>query len=565
MGQPDPERFGITMKKTAKFRKEVSQTQLILFVALFLTTTGNFAFFTNIADVFPWNSGNAGFLLSMVVLLVSVQALFMALFSLVFPVRVVVSVFILLASPIGYASNQFGAVIDTLMIQNILQTDAHEVSDLLNTGFQLRVLLLGIIPVIGVWKFPVKPASWKHKVLSGLGVIGAALAVLMISFVSFGAQYASFIRDHKRLRYYANPVFAIYSAADYWLENISGTNVAALNPVLPNARIAHADGRRKLIIMVVGEAARVDRFSLNGYERATNPYLAMENRIISYTRITACGTSTAVSVPCIFAPQGRREFDENVATTTENLLDVLDRVGINVLWRDNNSGSKDVATRIRFEAFNSPEVNPDCDVECRDIGMLRGLQEYIDTQEGDILVVLHQMGNHGPAYFKRYPAEYEKFTPACHSEELSLCSQAEISNAYDNAILYTDFFLSKVIALLKANTPRFGTAMFYVSDHGESLGEKGAYLHGWPYMFAPAEQIDVPLILWIGETSNIDFASALALKDQASSHDAIFNSLLLAFDITDKLPRMPRTLFELDEDRERPPSPNIGTGISSLH
>jgi lipid A ethanolaminephosphotransferase len=177
--------------------------------------------------------------------------------------------------------------------------------------------------------------------------------------------------------------------------------------------------------------------------------------------------------------------------------------------------------------------------------MLHGLQNYIDAQSGDILIVLHQMGNHGPAYFKRYPADFERFRPACKSEDLSRCTDTEIGNAYDNAILYTDYFLSEVIALLKSNTPKFETAMLYVSDHGESLGEKGLYLHGMPYMLAPAEQTEVPVLVWASEASDVDLSVAVDRQGQINSHDAVSYSLLALFEIETPPPANAPLLFAL--------------------
>jgi len=317
--------------------------------------------------------------------------------------------------------------------------------------------------------------------------------------------------------------------------------------IAPDAKIPATDNDHELIIMVVGETARSDRFSLNGYQRNTNPALVLENRLISYTHISACGTSTAISVPCMFALAGHENFDRKTAKQTENILDLLDHAGVSVLWRDNNSDSKGVAVRIKYEDYKNPTVNPVCDTECRDIGMLHGLQNYIDAQEGDILIVLHQMGNHGPAYYKRYPPEVEHFKPACHSAELSECSAEEINNAYDNAIRYTDYFLSMVIALLKANTPTFETTMLYVSDHGESLGENGLYLHGMPYLFAPREQTLVPLIIWAGSSSDIDLTSARAYHTMDNSHDAVFHALLSLFEIKSNFPDTSTKLFKMRE------------------
>ncbi len=160
--------------------------------------------------------------------------------------------------------------------------------------------------------------------------------------------------------------------------------------------------------------------------------------------------------------------------------------------------------------------------------MLTNIQAYIDAhQVGDIFIVLHQMGNHGPAYYKRYPPAFEKYTPTCKSNQLENCSQEEIDNAYDNAILYTDYFLSKVIQILKNNNEKFESALFYVSDHGESLGEHGVYLHGMPNFIAPDEQQRVPALMWFGSNFKEKKIESLpAKKDIQYSHDNIFHTIL---------------------------------------
>jgi lipid A ethanolaminephosphotransferase len=235
----------------------------------------------------------------------------------------------------------------------------------------------------------------------------------------------------------------------------------------------------------------------------------------------------------MFSALGAENYDGDKARTTENALDVLHVAGVNVLWRDNNSSSKNVSDRLPTEDFRTPSTNTICDDECRDVGMLVGLQDYINSHpEGDILIVLHQMGNHGPAYYKRYPKSFEKFTPACQTNELSECSIEEIGNAYDNAILYTDYFLSKVIALLKQNDDKFETVMMYASDHGESLGENGMYLHGMPNFVAPKAQRQVPMIFWLGANyDDVPFEALAAKRDMPLNHDIIFHSLLSVMEV----------------------------------
>lgn len=305
-----------------------------------------------------------------------------------------------------------------------------------------------------------------------------------------------------------------------------------------DAHIPAADQGRELIILVVGETARADRFSINGYARETSPQLQAA-QAISFSNFRACGTSTAVSVPCMFSASGMADFDLKKEGTQENLLDVLRHAGINVLWLDNNSDSKGVAIRTPYQDYKTPERNPVCDLECRDEGMLSKLQDYIDNHPtGDIFIVLHQMGNHGPAYYKRYPPEFEKFRPACKNNELGKCSTEEISNAYDNAILYTDHFLGKAIALLKQNDASFETGLFYVSDHGESLGENGLFLHGLPRAIAPDSQLLVPAIIWLGSGfRDIDKPAMLKKRKDRFSHDNVFHTILGMMEIGTELYR----------------------------
>lgn len=520
---------------------------LLIVIALFLAASANITFFKELSEVYPWSGGNALFLVSVAVAVTAAICLFLAMFSLVLPVRLVVGVFLLTAAASAYFTDQFGTIIDTGMLENILQTDAAEASDLFSWHLLLRLVLLGVIASVIAWRLPLRSPTPLKRSVQLLATATGSLALMAVCIFSFSDQYAGFFREHKVLRSYINPLMPIYSALRYSGDRLRGPEHHTFSQTAPDAHIDEEDEGHELIILVVGETARRDHFSLNGYSRDTNPELEKESRLISYNNIASCGTSTAVSVPCMFAAAGREKFDLDNAKYQENLLDILKRAGVSVLWRDNNSSSKGVADRVNYQDFRSADLNPDCDIECRDVGMLAGLQNYIDQQPGDILIVLHQMGNHGPAYYKRYPANFERFTPACRSQDFSDCSQEEIANAYDNAILYTDYFLSQVINLLKQNTPRYETAMLYVSDHGESLGEHGLYLHGAPYVMAPHEQTDVPILLWLGESADIELEEALAAKDKHNTHDAVFHSLLSAFEVeTAELDRE-NTLFQVGQ------------------
>jgi len=510
---------------------KLTPIKLILLVSAFIVLTGNFTFFTQVEKIYPSNINNAIFFISLVFFHFSLLSLLMITLTLCLPVRVVVTIFIFLTAALGYYSDQLGIMIDTEMIRTMFETNISETADLLNTGFILHLLLHGLIPAIITWLIPL----YNFKLTKQLIYKGKSAFILI--FIIFTCiflasdHYASFFREHKILRNYMHPTASILHFARYIKQELKASEKHDFVGITDNIEKSIYDRHSELIIMVVGETARADHFSLNGYERKTNPKLAMEKNLISYSDISSCGTLTALSVPCMFSNKGREKFDRDASHYTENALDLLKRANVNILWRDNNSSSKGVADRVPYENYRSSKNNKSCDIECRDTGMIEGLQNYINSHDGDILIILHSMGSHGPAYFKRYPKGYEKFTPACNTLELSECSHEEIINAYDNTILYTDYFLSKIIELLKNNSEKHETSMFYVSDHGESLGESGLYLHGIPYMFAPETQTKVPIIIWAGDSADIDIKKSIQLKDVKNSHDAVFYTLMNLFEI----------------------------------
>lgn len=512
------------------FPKTVRSRTLIVAVSLFLTLFANGSFFRHVLEAYPLTLGNALLIASLGVVLTAVLVIVFTLFSSRYLLKPFLILVLLLSSSVAYFMNTYDIIVDKLMIQNVLETNLNESMDLLSVRQAVYFLLLGVLPSIAVYRVRLAPATLKNTLKEGIQNILISLGVALVIIFSFSKFYTSFFREHVTLRSYTNPANYLYAIGEYVHQSFSH-ELTGLRIIGKDARIAHADGQRKLVILVVGEAARADHFSLNGYARETNPLLKKEE-VVNFPQFTSSGTETAVSVPCMFSCFGREGYDKDIARHTENVLDVLNRAGAAILWRDNNSDSKGVALRVAYEDYKTPEKNTVCDTECRDEGMLVGLQQYIDRHPtGDIIIVLHQMGNHGPAYYKRYPKAYEKFTPVCQTNQLEQCSQAEITNAYDNAILYTDYFLSNVIGLLKKNDATFETAMFYLSDHGESLGEKGLYLHGFPYAIAPEAQKHVPAIMWFGKQFHIDKEELKRRASAPYTHDYLFHTLLGLFDV----------------------------------
>ncbi len=513
----------------------VTQEKLILFTALWLSLFYNVAMFTHITDVYPPSGENILYIASVFVVQVGITALLFALLSTRYTIKPLLITVLLVSSLMAYFMNKYNVIIDNNMIRNALQTDLNESRDLLSWQMLGYLFFLGLLPSYVIYKIPIQEKSWKEAFRARLKTIFFLVLLTFGSVALFGKFYASFFREHKVLRMYANPGYWIYSTFYYIGEHFKQKH-ETLKRIGLDAKIDD-NATRKIVFMIVGEAARADHFSLNGYNRRTNPKLETEN-LINFSKMYSCGTSTAYSVPCMFSIYNRSDYSYEKAKYTENVLDVLKHTGkVAILWRDNNSDSKGVALRVQYEDFKTAKNNPVCDIECRDIGMLQGLEHFIeDHPDKDILIVLHQMGNHGPAYYKRYTKDFEKFKPVCKTNQLEECTQESVTNGYDNALLYTDNFLASTIEFAKKYT-QSATAVLYMSDHGESLGEHGIYLHGLPYFIAPDAQKHIGSFLWLNKRYKqmLDIHKIASKKDKKLSHDYLFHTLLGLFGVKTKV------------------------------
>ena len=479
-------------------KRRFSAEAIIVAVSLWLVLFCNASFFSHAMGAYPLSNGNFGFIVSLGVLLLAVTVFLLGLFS---PSRILkpqLIVMLLLSATAAYFMDSYNVIISTEVIDSALETDAAESAGLLSVKLALYVGLLGGLPALMVYRTPTSVRSLRASLQSRFKLLFLSAIVIVATLSCFNSTYASFFREHKSTRFYTNPATIVYTifkyAGDTWLAR----SAEPYRQIGLDAHQAPVERKRKLLILVVGETARSDHFSLNGYSKNTNPYLSA-HEVSSFDNVWSCGTATSIAVPCMFSMLDQAHYSERQARNTDNVLDIIQRAGVNVVWLDNNSSSKGVAARVPHFNYRDRKINPDCDSECRDTGMLVGAQKYVlEHPNGDILIVLHQMGSHGPEYAKRYPLSFEHFSQSCQSNLLEQCSASEIANAYDNSIRYTDYFLSRVVDYLESESANFSPAMLYISDHGESLGEKGIYLHGFPYALAPEEQKHVPMIFWSG-------------------------------------------------------------------
>ncbi|TWO68063.1 phosphoethanolamine--lipid A transferase [Caenimonas sedimenti] len=446
----------------------------------------------------------------------------------------VATLLLLIAAFASYFSLAYGVVIDPGMVINAVQTDFHEATALASWPMAFTVLLLGVLPTVLLWAKPVAYAPWPRQLLTNLLFVVGALGMVISAGLASFQPLASVMRNHKEVRYLINPWASLYSAgrvaARPWQRG-----EGKLQPIGMDSRLRSANSDRPvLLLLVLGETARSANFSLNGYERTTAPQLATEG-VVSFRNAWSCGTSTAASVPCMFSHLTREGFDAREGNH-EGLLDVIQRAGLAVLWLDNQSGCKGVCDRVPNVNVIKEAAARGCDgAGCLDEVMLDGLDNRIQALDPvraarGVVLVMHQMGSHGPAYYLRSPAAMKSFLPECTSAALQDCSRQSVVNAYDNSIAYTDHFLAKAIAWLKTREGRADTAMVYVSDHGESLGENNLYLHGLPYSVAPDFQKHVPWVTWTSASfqnrAGMSSSCLTALQDRKISHDHYFHSVL---------------------------------------
>jgi len=514
---------------------------LTLAVAVFLATAGNIKFWTTFtAAAGGLTPARLPLLAGALLIIVLFFNACLTLASFRFVAKPVFILLLVTASTASYFIAAYGVVIDRAMVQNVFETDVREATELVSWHMLLTVGLLGLLPASWIARARIAYPEGRRGLVLRASIAGGslllALALLMLLFKSL----APVVREHRELRFLLTPTNTIQATNGYLRSKWSTPVVVApLGRDAMKGRAWAGRTRKTVTVIVVGETARAMNFSLNGYRRQTNPLLARQPGLINFSNVRSCGTATAVSVPCVFSAFGREEYSESRASSQEGLLDVLNHAGFGVVWRDNNSGCKGVCARVGFEDLSRPGgPNGFCaGEECYDEGLLGGLPELIRRSEKDLVIVLHQKGSHGPAYAKRYPEGFGRFSPVCDSNDFEKCTAVSIANAYDNTILYTDYFLSKTIDTLRAAAEQDGvdTAMLYFSDHGESLGENNLYLHGAPYMFAPDEQTRVPMMLWMSdgfsERFGIDRTCLMARRNEALSHDNVFHSVLGLLDV----------------------------------
>lgn len=533
---------------------------LLVVLSLWLAVPGNLPLWQRVAALTETADHRLGLMLTLGLVLVAGTLALLALCHWPRVFRPLATVLVLATAFNSHFMWQYGVVIDSTMMANVAQTNANEVRDLLSWPLLLALLAIAGPALWWIWRAPPAPQAALLRLRHNLGLLALSLAVAAVALLAGYQGLASLMRGHKDLRYMINPMNTLAASGTLLAER--GQHAAQpLLPVGEDARLGAsyaAQSRPPLLLVVVGETARAQNWSLNGYGRPTTPSLTgwhARGGLVNFSQVSSCGTSTQVSVPCMFSPLSRKEGGDETARS-ENLLDVLQRAGLAVLWIDNQAGCKGVCDRVPTVRIADAPIPGLCEGgECLDEAMMHGLDARIAALDPQrrargVVLVMHQMGSHGPAYHKRSPANRKPFRPECRSVTLADCTQDELVNAYDNSIAYTDRFLNHALSWLRAQSTKgsFDTGLFYVSDHGESLGENGLYLHGVPYALAPQQQTHVPMVAWLSEgmqqRSGVRTDCLRERAEQSVSHDHLFHSVLGLMDVSTAVRRPGLNLFE---------------------
>lgn len=429
-----------------------------------------------------------------------------------------------------YFMKNYGIVIDEFTIHNLAAASANEIRSFLNADFFFFLDIAGLIPVLLLCRTKIDTPPLRDEIKERIFLAAVSFLGLL-----WTGRHLLPVKENPDILLSLLPT-------NYILSGMSFADLA-VNPFAPRKtdlegtvnRYWKDNGRKNVFVVILGESARAANFSLYGYKRDTNkalkPYI---DDMLVFPPAQACGTQTLISVPCLFSFHNRKDFMEKRAWRRVlyegNVLDTLAHNGYHVLWRENDYGCFDVCNRITTEEFCGGGG-------CLDEVLQKDLSQRISEINDNAVIILHHGGSHTP-YHKRYPSDFDIFRPSCADASAISCKRQQKINSYDNSIIYTSHLMSRLFEDLKKLQNKYNVIVFYTSDHGESLGEDGIYLHAAPYETAPSYQKEVPFLVWIPEKTrrnmNYDRNCLRRKQKENVSHDNFFHSLLGAAGIITK-------------------------------
>lgn len=520
----------------------ISFVKVIFAYSLYIALVFNYPLLAKVHAMFEMYPHDSEFFEYFFLFLLALTILFLlAILFFIFGTRYLLKPFIFLllinSAILAYYKKNYGVSVDegiiTSLFDSIIEKNYHEVYDLLTNELFVKIVITALIPALPLYFIKIQyPKLLKEYVIRVSYICG--MLIVWIAIVASNYKDISLtVRANRYLNKDVIPLYSVSSLLNIIKHFLSFKSAYAQLDEQPSI---YKPDEEMVGIVVVGETARADHFSLNGYSRKTNPKLEKQN-LSNFNNAYSCGTLTKTSVPCMFYVGDYASFDVAKANQRANLLSIITASGVAVTWFNNNSGCKHVCDKVK-----TIDLTKIYSEEQYDEQLIIELDKILDNNKSKkTLLVLHSMGSHGPKYYKRYPKEFDKFQPSCKNNNPQECSKEELINAYDNTILYTDHFLDLLINKLKKQNKK--SFLIYASDHGESLGEHGLYLHGVPIKFAPEEQIHIPFFIWFSELYKQDRSFTILDAKTKISHEHYPHTILDAMQVTSKYFKKEKSLL----------------------
>lgn len=374
--------------------------------------------------------------------------------------RYVATIFILLFGVLGsivaYYRIAYNATVTVIMIDAVVNTTFEEASGVLTPGlFAYIALNITIAIVLVIWRHRIP--NPKYSLL--WGVVGL-LGIVIAYNVNERIKYSIIQRYPYNIFYYGKEYYSFMLKQSLPREQ------------LPVTKIENAPDSLT-VVFVLGESVRSDHLSINGYKKLTTPLLGANSNVVSMGDVWSPYTNTGSAVPYILTPAN--EKNKEWAQTKDSFIPYYKERGFYTVWLSNqdmgNGYSYFIQSTDTMQFVNSKHSVWTFD-SWTDEEMIAPLKKYINMGKSKELFVVHTIGAHW-YYNLHYPDSFKKFVPVTASRVVTNNKPDEVINSYDNCIAYMDYFVHSIIKMLSDRN----AVVLYQSDHGEGLGENGAWLH----------------------------------------------------------------------------------------
>ena len=444
----------------------------------------NIPFFNYVSQNTNESTGGIIFLqasLVIIMLALNFMLTYLSMWLLRIVARILLAIFAIINATAVYFIITYSAIINATTIENVFNTRYSEASGFFSWSLWMFIAVFGVLPALYCLMQPVVIGKAKK-----LGIYcGSSLAIILL-VASLNISQTLWISQHdtelggllQPWSYVVNTCRVISSYQDEQAEEIK----------LPDGTIA--DHEKAVVVLVIGESARKANFQLYGYQRDTNPLLSKQEGLKVY-QATACATYTTAGTKAILEPKDSGDL-------YELLPNYAFRTGVDVSWRTSNWGEPPIHIDEYLTDTDLSDLYQGKSNDYDDI-LYYGLRERIESSKKDkVLIILHTSTSHGPKYADKYPKQFEVYKPVAKNIEEGEKNIGMLINAYDNTIRYTDFLLNSLINTLR-EMKDWHSAMIFISDHGESLGENKMFMHGLPMKLAPKVQYEIPFLVWTSD------------------------------------------------------------------